>query len=90
MKPKRANRPTVQADVRFQVGEYVSMRVTHTRNSYRDYYLKDARVESVSSCGRYLRVSGVRPWGHVRHTFDVPAGHVRKSNAGAHTRSEAE
>ena len=64
--------------VRFQVGEAVNLRVPQTDNRYRTYFLKDARVETVSACGRYLRVSGVRPWGQKRHTFAVPAEKVSK------------
>ena len=62
---------------RFKVGDAVDLRVAHTRNRYRSYYLHDARVESVSLCGRYLRVSGVRSWGYKRHMFEVTADRVK-------------
>jgi hypothetical protein len=48
-------------------------------DSGRRYWLKDARVETVSDCGRYLRVSGVLPGGKVRHEWDVRAWIVRRA-----------
>jgi len=75
-----ANGDSLHCHVRFQVGDAVHLRVPQTDNPRRSYFLKDARVESVSSCGRYVRVSGVRPWGNHRHTFTVAAKTVSKSN----------
>ena len=63
--------------VRYQAGDAVRLRVV--ADSGRRYSLKDARVETVSDCGRYLRVSGVLLRGKVRHEWDVLTGDVRRA-----------
>jgi hypothetical protein len=47
----------------------------------RTHYLRDARVETVSECGRYLIVSGVRAWGKNRLRFSVMATDARHHRA---------
>lgn len=63
--------------VRFSAGDSVFVREPPIAPRMRTHYLRDARVETVSECGRYLTVSGVRAWGKNRLRFSVMAADVR-------------
>ena len=63
--------------VRFSVGDSVLVREPTSAPRMRTHYLRDARIESVSECGRYITVSGVRAWGKNRLRFSVMATDAR-------------
>jgi len=63
--------------VRFFVGDPVLVREPPSSTRMRTHYLQDARVETVSECGRYLTVSGIRAWGKNRLRFSVMATDAR-------------
>ncbi len=63
--------------VRFSVGDPVLVREPPSEPRMRTHYLRDARVATVSECGRYLTVSGVRSCGKNRLRFSVLATDAR-------------